>query len=120
MKFKEPKNTETLHWTLHAKAKMRFYAISERMVKRALIRPKRTEHGVAPHTSACMIPYGKPQKGKRQPYTGEVWIMYQKVKPKVEGRRSGVRVISAWRYPGVSPVRGKIPIPLDILEELDI
>jgi len=27
-------------------------------------------------------------------------------------------VISAWRYPGVSPVGKQIPIPADILEEL--
>ena len=27
-------------------------------------------------------------------------------------------IITAWRYPGVSPIREAIPIPNDILEEL--
>ena len=40
----------------------------------------------------------------------EVWVMYQK-KPKTI-------VISAWRYPGISPVRSAIPIPEDVLAEL--
>ena len=29
-----------------------------------------------------------------------------------------IRVITAWRYPGKSPIRGPIPIPEEILEEL--
>jgi len=37
--------------------------------------------------------------------------MYQQV-----GRRK--KIISAWRYPGESPVGEPIPVPEDILEEL--
>jgi len=39
--------------------------------------------------------------------------MYQ-TKP----RSSQKIIITAWRYPGVSPVRDQIPIPRDIIEEL--
>jgi len=41
----------------------------------------------------------------------EVWTMYQQ-----KGAKKVI--ISAWRYPGVSPVGKTIPIPADILEEL--
>ena len=39
--------------------------------------------------------------------------MYQKV-----GRKK--RIITAWRYPGKSPLREVIPIPDDIREELAV
>jgi len=44
--------------------------------------------------------------------------MYQVIKSKIKSQKSKIRIITAWKYPGKSPVRGPIPIPPDILEEL--
>jgi len=83
--------------------KMRQYRISEGLIRRIIKSPKRMEEGVAPDTVAVMQ-----SAGHKRPY--EVWVMYQK-KPKTI-------VISAWRYPGISPVRAAVPIPADVLAEL--
>jgi hypothetical protein len=40
-------------------------------------------------------------------------------KPKVKGQMSKVTIISAWRYPGISPKGRNIPIPEDVLSELE-
>jgi len=66
----------------------------------------RTEVGVAKGTIAHMRRAGS----KKRPQ--EVWIMFEPLKPGL------VRMISAWRYPGVSKVRAPIPIPQDIEEEV--
>jgi len=106
-------------WTKHAKEKMRFYRLSEARLKRVLRNPKRKELGIAEGTIAIMQP-------TTSRHTSEIWLMYQLVKSKVPGlaKRSGAgknqkpKIISAWRYPGKSPIRGPIPIPREILEEL--
>lgn len=108
MLFKEPKNDEKFFWTKHAKEKMRFYQLSERRLRKVLRRPDRKEKGIAPATVAIMQRAGS----KKHPY--EVWLMYQTVKIK---NSTKIKIISAWRYPGVSPV-GEPPIPQDILEDL--
>lgn len=104
MQFKPPKNDAKYFWTQHVQDKMRYYGISESLIKRITRFPKRREEGIAPKTVAVM----QPTSSKKQ----EVWVMYQLV-----GDRK--RIISAWRYPGVSPVRGKIPIPDEIARELE-
>lgn len=89
-----------VHWTEHAKQKMRFYGLSESRLRRVLRHPKRVEHGIAPGTTALMQP-ATPK------HTSEIWIMVTK--------RSGqLIVVTAWRYPGKSPIRGDLPIPVDI------
>jgi hypothetical protein len=64
-------------------------------------------------------------------YSYEIWVMYQIIKSKISakgGSASGGKnisdvgkkiIITAWKYPGKSPVKGNIPIPPDILEELE-
>lgn len=91
-----------LHWTEHARFKMRQYGLSEARVKRVLRAPSRVEAGIAPKTVAIMQPAGakRPQ---------EIWCMYQDTK-------KARKIIAAWRYPGVSPVREPPPFPDDILE----
>ena len=103
---KPPKNTKWIAWTKHAKEKMIFYRLSEGRVKRVLFNPKRIEEGIVPETIALMQPAGT----KKNPT--EIWLMYQKV-----GKKK-IRIITAWRYPGISPVREAPPIPEDILKEL--
>lgn len=95
-----------LYWTAHSKRKMRQYQLSESKVRRVLRNFNRKEKGIVPGTIAVMSKAGT----AKRPY--EVWVMYQIKKP--------VRliIITAWKYPGASPIREQIPIPADILEEL--
>ncbi|KPJ57067.1 hypothetical protein AMJ49_02845 [Parcubacteria bacterium DG_74_2] len=104
--LKRPKDTQNIHWTRHSKNKMRQYQLSEKRVLRVLRNPERKEEGVAQKTIAVMQPYGTKKHPK------EIWVMYQ-IKDKK------LKIISAWRYPGKSPI-GKIPeIPEDTLKELE-
>lgn len=115
MNLESLKKDSKYHWTNHVIRKMTFYGLSPDRVKRVIRNPKRVEDGVAENTIAVM----SPGSNKKKP--SEVWTMYQnklKVesgKLKVEGKKI---IISAWRYPGISPVGRAIPIPADILEEL--
>lgn len=94
-------------WTNHSKEKMRFYRLSESRVLRVLRHSKRKEIGVASDTVAAMQPAGS----QKHPY--EIWMMYEiknqksKVKslPRAGSRGQKLTIISAWRYPGVSPLR---------------
>lgn len=140
----QPK-TLKLHWTQHVKEKMKYYALSESRIKRVINHPTRTEEGIAPDTIAVMQPITKKMKpsqpsrlryyGGRNPVpkafghnlgnrtendmlsgtrtTQEIWVMYQD--------KEDIRtVITAWRYPGQSPLRSPIPIPDEIRVELNI
>lgn len=102
MKFE--KTNEELSWTRHAKEKMKFYRLSESRLKRVLRRPDRVEKGIAPGTIAIMQRTGTKKR------TTEIWLMYQPLKK--SGNKK--RIITAWRYPGISPIREEIPIPEDI------
>lgn len=104
--FKLPQDDERYSWTWHVIEKMKFYAISPSRVKRVIRVPTRTEEGIALNTIAVMQPAGtkRPQ---------EIWVMYRLAK---QVKKSKIRIITAWRYPGKSPERN--PIPKDILEEV--
>ncbi|MBI2052424.1 MAG: hypothetical protein HYT38_01970 [Candidatus Sungbacteria bacterium] len=103
-RFNLPQDDKKYSWTRHVVGKMQYYRLSESIVKRIIRAPKRVENGVAENTIACMIP-------KKSKKPEELWVMYQ-----LKGARK--HIITAWRYPGISPVRDQIPIPQDILEEL--
>ena len=106
MRPAEIKDDHKYSWTNHVKGKMQHYALSPSVVKRVIRAPKRMEEGVAPGTIAVMQPRGNKQ-------ITEIWVMYQKLK----GDKK--RIITAWRYPGVSPVRDQIPVPADIRDQLE-
>ena len=74
---------------------MRFYKLSESRVKRIIHSPKRIEEGIAPKTVAMMQSAGS----VKHPY--ELWVMLQDV----TDRR---KIISAWRYPGITKPRDEI------------
>ncbi len=105
MILKIPKNTERFEWTLHSASKMKQYSLSENRVKRVINNPKRKEVGIAPGTIAVMQP-----NSSKHAY--EFWAMYKTLKG------GKIRIITAWKYPGKSPIKGPIPIPPEILEEL--
>ena len=121
IEFNAVKSFKKLHWTEHSKIKMRQYGLSKQKLLNILYRPERKEQGIVPGTTAVMktnkvlfktkqITLAKAwQTPKKAP--GEIWLMYRDTK---EFRK----VISAWRYPGISKPGEAIPIPEDIRREL--
>jgi hypothetical protein len=106
----EKKNGSSLFtWTKHSQAKIKQYMLSESRVKRVIRNPLRVEKGIAPKTLASMQKAGS----KKHPY--EIWTMYQLTKGQ---ERNQIKVISAWKYPGVTQPGDPIPIPPDIFEEI--
>lgn len=69
--------------------------------------PKRVEEGVAPNTLAMMQPPSVKTSGGKITWTQEIWVMTQDFSG-AKGKRSSVKVISAWRYPGVSKPRSEV------------
>lgn len=100
LKLKKPK---VLHFTSHSRAKMRQYGLSETRVKRVMHMPKRIEEGIAPKTVAMM------QRAGSEKHPHEIWIM-------LADDRTRRKVISAWRYPGIT--RPGEPLPAEILREM--
>jgi len=116
--FKLPENDSKYEWTNHVKEKMVYYGISASLIKRVVRFPKRKEEGIALGTIAVM----QPTSSKKQ----EIWVMYRPIgqrpsgksqvpNPKTQLDGEKKRIISAWRYPGISPVGKPIPIPEEIL-----
>jgi hypothetical protein len=126
MQFNKPKNTEKYLWTDHSVYKMHQYGLSAQRILRVIRAPFRKEEGIVKNTIAVMQP-NKPVK-----HTSEIWVMYQTRKAgnskseiinpkqaqntKYQIPNTRYKIISAWRYPGVSPKRN--PIPEDILNEI--
>jgi len=110
-----------LFWTEHSKIKMRQYGLSKQKLLGILRNPERKEHGIVPGTTAVMktnkvffrlrqITIKKAwQAPKKVP--GEIWLMFRDIK-------DARKIISAWRYPGISKPGESIPIPEDIRKEL--
>ncbi len=116
MQFRVPRNTAKYYWTNHIQAKMRQYGISEARVKRILRAPLRTEEGIADGTIAAMQPVSARWDAARgaKVWTQEYWLMYQ-VRRRRDSALPQFRLISVWRYPGVTkPGDG---VPEDILAE---
>jgi len=102
-------------FTLHAQYKMRQYGLSEQRVRNVIRNPYRREEGIVPKTAAVMQPVSAKKINNKETWKQEIWVMYQLRKDEAMERK--LRVISAWRYPGVSPNRN--PIPNEILRELE-
>ncbi|TSC75881.1 MAG: hypothetical protein G01um101430_51 [Parcubacteria group bacterium Gr01-1014_30] len=96
-----------IFWTTHSKQKMRYYQLSEKRVLRVLRKPNRKEEGIVDGTIANMQIAGT----KKRPT--EVWTMYVILK-----RPKGVKIISAWRYPGRTPQGQRPIIPDDVLKDI--
>lgn len=104
---------------------MREYHLSRQRVIRIIRSPKRQEIGIAPNTVAVMQPASTKRVGGREVWTQELWVMYKVQSnsklPKTKLidllSQAELKIISAWRYPGISPKRD--PIPTEILSELE-
>ena len=119
--------------TRHAEYKMRQYGLSVQRVRSVVRHPKRREEGIAKDTIAVMQPSSVKRVNGKEIWGQEIWVMYVQwktadKKQKTKGSVSGdtpyplrghcfLKVISAWRYPGVSPKRN--PVPAEILREIE-
>ncbi len=111
-----------IYWTEHSQVKMRQYGLSKSKLLQLLRKPERKEKGIVPGTTAVMQTkkmYSAPkvvfEVKKTIKIPGEIWLMYK------DATQAGVpvrKIISAWRYPGISKPGESIPIPQDIKEEL--
>jgi hypothetical protein len=122
-------------FTKHALHKMAFYRLSEQRVRSVLSAPQRIEEGVAPRTMAMMKPtsvrniradtgvlmlqkFNKrrnaipvragihaPSSSHQEAFvlrwSREIWVMVQDAKAER-------RIISAWRYPGMTKPRDTV------------
>lgn len=104
-------SSKKIHWTFHARDKMRHYRLSESRVRRVIHAPLRIEEGIAPKTIAMMQPSSVPHTalGKASDWNQEIWVM-------IEESGKERKVISAWRYPGKTKERDSIPP--EILREM--
>jgi hypothetical protein len=112
------------YFTLHSEYKMREYHLSRQRVIRIIRSPQRIETGIVENTVAVMQPASTRRTGGEETWTQELWVMY-KIHPKIKNPNGNggdilnqpeLKIISAWRYPGVSPERD--PIPSEILREI--
>ena len=116
-----------IEFTAHARYKMKQYGLSEQKVRGIIHRPKRTEVGVMPQAVAMMQPVSPKVVDGKEIWKQEIWVMYllsqskamTKSQTPISNQKSAqrLRIISAWRYPGVSPKRS--PIPEEIWRELE-
>ena len=104
-------SSQKVIWTQHSRFKLRQYNFSEKRVLRIIRRPHRVEEGIVEGTIAAMQRAGTKKNPK------EVWAMYQLLKNK---NGLTIKIISAWRYPGVTPENERPQIPEDTLKELGI
>ena len=92
---------------------MKFYGLTPQRVLRVLRKPDRCQEGVAENCTACMQSLSNKVKS-------EIWLMYI-TQSKVKNGKLKInhkKIITAWRYPTVSPIQDEIPIPQDILDEI--
>jgi len=58
----------------------------------------------------------QPAGSKKNP--SEVWVMYVDIGEVAKLSIPKKKIITAWRYPGISPIGEPIPIPEEILSEI--
>jgi len=139
MLLKVPKSSEKYFWTQHSIYKLRQYGLSSQRVIRVIKNPQRKEEGIVPRTVAVMQPASTRNKNGKKTWSQEIWAMYQirsagnpkskiqnyKIAPNYKSEnyklkkinKQQVKIISTWRYPGISPKRD--PIPEEILNEIN-
>jgi len=113
---------------------MRQYGLSQSKILGILRRPERKEKGIVAGTTAVMktnkifkktMPllkenkqpaFAKKATAWQRKAPGEIWVMYKDMKSSQFGPVR--KIISSWRYPGITKPGEIIPIPEDILREL--
>jgi hypothetical protein len=122
-------------WTQHSEWKMKYYGLSKQKVLGIIRRPDRVEKGIAGNGTIAVMQAVSPKviDGKKV-WRQEVWTMYLKkrkrrinvVSNNIDNtvlllqkklfQNEHLTIISAWRYPGISPKNN--PIPEDVLREM--
>ena len=113
---------------------MKQYGLTAQRILRVVKNPQRTEEGIVKNTIAVMQPASLRTKDGKRVWSQEIWAMYQlrsrgaisksqfPISKKIPNLKTisnhRLCIISAWRYPGVSPKRD--PIPEEILRELNL
>lgn len=114
-------------WTQHSLIKLKQYGLSKTKIINIVHKPDRVEDGIVSGTVAMMrtnrtllktqrasqdkklnLKFGKWNKRpefKKAP--GEIWLMYKDAK-------DCRKMISCWRYPGITKPGELVPIPEDI------
>src|SRR3989344_1177316 len=108
-------------FTAHAQYKMKQYGLSEQRERSVIRSPKRREEGIVPKTVAVMQPVSMKKIDGKEVWKQEIWVMCQLRKSEAISNfkfqisnqaqnlkyqaigMSKLKIISAWRYPGVSP-----------------
>jgi hypothetical protein len=101
---------------------MRQYGLSKQKLLGILRKPERREKAIVQGLVAVMKTNKLFFKEKKidikkawqQPkkFPGEIWIMYKDTK-------DFRKIISAWRYPGITKPGEEIPVPIDIKNYLE-
>lgn len=119
-------------FTAHAQHKMRQYGLSVQKVRGVIRSPKRRQEGIAPRTIAVMQPISPKIVNGKETWKQEVWVMFQERTTSLSEQpgwtvslpsglggfqSKSIRIISAWRYPGMSSKHQ--PIPAEILREIE-
>lgn len=114
---------------------MAYYRISPSRVRRIIKSPERIEEGIAPNTVAFMQPVSYKTKNGIRSWNNEYWVMVvtrnttndrqqttnNKGLKTLNGRKplvvgSQLKIISAWRYPGMT--KPGASLPQEILNEV--
>jgi len=112
-----------IHWTEHSQIKMKQYGLSKSKLSGILRKPERREKAIVPGLVAVMRTNKKfvnktvsiAKAFRRAVAPGEIWVMYKDTTKQGEKIR---KIISAWRYPGVTKPGEEIPIPEDIKRDI--
>jgi hypothetical protein len=118
------------HWTDHSKIKMKQYGLSKQKIMGILRNPERKEKAIVPGLVAVMktnkVYFSQKQitlkqawknpKMNSQKAPGEIWVMFKDTKINLGSIR---KIISAWRYPGVTIPGEQALVPEDIKRELE-
>ena len=108
---------QKIFWTPHSDYKMKGYGLSRQRVLRIIRHPERVEEGILDGAVAVMQPVSVKMVDGKKLWRQEIWAMYLLGgKSSKKKNIDTLRVVSAWRYPGVSPKRA--PIPDEIMREV--
>jgi len=115
-------------WTEHSKIKMKQYGLSKQKLLNILSKPERKEQGIVEGTTAVMktnkIFFRSKQTTLKQAWQkpkkapGEIWLMFKDTNSSTSSGQGFRKIISAWRYPGISKPGEEIPIPEDIKKDI--
>lgn len=119
---------DNYQWTQHALYKLKYYQLSKQRITRVIRNPERIEEGIVSKTIAVMQPTSIRIKNGKKVWSQEIWAMYQVGNHKAQITKHKqilktnyqtahkLKIISAWRYPGMSPKNN--PIPEEIWNEI--